>query len=181
MWPWGHVAVGYLVFLAYGGLTGLDWRENHLLPATVAVLATQVPDVVDKPLAWWFHALPSGRSLGHSLFAVVCVSLAFWYVTRRYDREALAIPFSLGYLSHLFADGYGQLFAGHWRRVSYFFYPFTSAPTYPDSGGFAAHVAGLHLSASMELQLGLDVVAVALFCGIEYRLRRRGVARPWPW
>ena len=65
MWPWGHLAVGYLV---YSGLS--RWRFGRL-PGSVATLAvalgTQLPDLVDKPLAWTVNVLASGRSLAHSL------------------------------------------------------------------------------------------------------------------
>ena len=64
MWPWGHVALGYLFYSLY-----VHWRHDRppSAPAAIAVgVGTLLPDVIDKPLAWWAAVLPNGRSLAHS-------------------------------------------------------------------------------------------------------------------
>ncbi|MFB6252114.1 MAG: metal-dependent hydrolase, partial [Halobellus sp.] len=98
MLPWGHLAVGYLLY-TFG---------THLLqrsaPAGQAVLllavGTQLPDLVDKPLNWWLDIF-DGRAIGHSMFAAVVISILFFSVMRRYDREDLAVALSVGLVSHL--------------------------------------------------------------------------------
>jgi len=171
MWPWGHLAVGYLGFLAYTQLTARDWQANHLAGAMVAIVATQLPDLIDKPLAWSFHLLPSGRSLAHSLFAVAFFSVVFWWGVRKYDRGYLTVPFFIGYLSHPIADGWTHLLAGSWSKVTYFLYPLTPAPVYENEGGFISHFASMHFSPYMWVQIGLAFVAIGLFVLIESRAR----------
>ena len=64
MWPWGHAAVGYLLLSGSDRLVGQ--RPTAITTLTV-LLASQLPDLVDKPLAWYVVVLPNGRSLAHSL------------------------------------------------------------------------------------------------------------------
>jgi hypothetical protein len=49
MWPWGHLAVGYLLS------AGAAYLRDHSSPRGLAVVAlaagTQLPDLLDKPLA----------------------------------------------------------------------------------------------------------------------------------
>jgi len=66
MWPWGHLAVGYLLW-------SVLVRDRRFRPPTGAetlllAVGTQFPDAVDKPLAWSLGVLPNGRSLAHSVF-----------------------------------------------------------------------------------------------------------------
>jgi membrane-bound metal-dependent hydrolase YbcI (DUF457 family) len=102
MWPWEHLAFGYLLY----SLSVRSWRRRP--PVTLGVLtlvfATQFPDLVDKPLAWVFHVLPSGLSLAHSLLfavpATVLVLLVAWW--RNVSHVGFA--FAIGYFSHLLGD-----------------------------------------------------------------------------
>jgi hypothetical protein len=72
MWPWGHLALGYLLYSPFA-------RARFGRPPTdratlLLAFGTQLPDLVDKPLAWRLDVLPAGRTLGHSLLSVVAVS-----------------------------------------------------------------------------------------------------------
>mgnify|MGYP000568357160 CR=1 FL=1 len=98
MWPWEHVAVAYL---GYSLFTRVAYRRSPRGDAVLAVaVAALLPDLVDKPLAWGLHVLPSGRSLAHSLlFAASAVSLSAFVTGRR-----VAIAFALGYSFHLGGD-----------------------------------------------------------------------------
>lgn len=102
MYPWEHAAVAYLLYSGYA-----RWRDEAP-PAGWAVLvvlvASQFPDLLDKPLAWQFGLLPSGRSLAHSVFVAVSLVLVVSVLARRRDRAPLGIAFGLGYLSHLATD-----------------------------------------------------------------------------
>ncbi|QLG29796.1 metal-dependent hydrolase (plasmid) [Halorarum halophilum] len=101
MWPWEHLAVGYLLYSLLAHLAG---RTPRTLPVLALVLATQMPDLIDKPLAWGFGVLPSGRSMAHSFLfaapAILGVSAAG--LLARAPRVGPA--FALGYLSHLGGD-----------------------------------------------------------------------------
>lgn len=101
MWPWGHAAVGYLFYSLF-----TRWR-NHHVPQGYAVwglaIGTQFPDLVDKPLAYWVHAIPEGRAFAHSLlFAVPLCAGILWY--RRADGQCVSIAFTLGSGLHLLSD-----------------------------------------------------------------------------
>lgn len=102
MWPWAHLAVGYLLYS--GAIRALEDRPPAGAPAIAVAVGTQLPDLVDKPFGWTLSILPNGRSMGHSLlFAAVAIGLAY-FVARRYDREDVAAAFGVGHLSHVFAD-----------------------------------------------------------------------------
>ncbi|HET7325515.1 MAG TPA: metal-dependent hydrolase, partial [Halococcus sp.] len=110
MWPWGHLAVGYLLYSAFARRR-FDRPPDDAAALCVAV-GTQFPDIVDKPLAWTFHLLPSGRSFAHSLLtaAIVC-GVVGWYAHRR-EQPHVATAFAVGYVSHLFTDALSPLLGG---------------------------------------------------------------------
>ncbi|HET9200424.1 MAG TPA: metal-dependent hydrolase [Dehalococcoidia bacterium] len=88
MLPLGHVAVA----LAASDLIGGDTR--------VAVLSSQLPDLVDKPMAWIFNTTDSSRYVAHTLLATTaCLIAASVAGGRPVARGVLA-----GYLTHLAAD-----------------------------------------------------------------------------
>lgn len=102
MWPWEHLAVGYILYSAYS-----RFRHDQSpsgAAAVVAVVASQLPDLIDKPLAWGLSVLPGGRTLGHSLLFGVPALFAFWLLVRRYDRPQLAGAAAIAYLSHIVTD-----------------------------------------------------------------------------
>lgn len=102
MWPWGHLAFGYVLYSIYTHL----WNRKAPSGRLVLVLAfsTQLPDLVDKPLSWTFDIFPSGYSIAHSIFVAIPVTIgllgATWYI----NRSEIGIAFGIGYGSHLFSD-----------------------------------------------------------------------------
>jgi len=161
MWPWGHLAVGYLL---YAGFTRWRFDRSPQGGATLAVLfGTQFPDLVDKPLAWTFHLLPSGRSLAHSLLTATLVCVLVWLFVRWHGHSILGTGFAIGYVSHLFADALSPVLAGEYRYVSYLGWPVLDQPSYDTSMGFAAQFAGISLTPLFVLQLVLGAFAIALW------------------
>ena len=133
MYPWGHLAVGYLCYSI-----AVRLRSNRP-PEGVAVLAlavgTQLPDLVDKPLSWSFNVLPSGRSLGHSiLFATLC-GISVWYVGQRYSRRTEAGALFGSHLLHVIADMIPHVITGHWAKLSSLLWPLLPAYQYPGESG----------------------------------------------
>lgn len=161
MWPWGHLAVGYLCysFLSRG------WFDRPPgSGATLAVLVgTQFPDLVDKPLAWSFHLLPSGRSLAHSLLTASVVCLLVGAYLRRHDRPLLGLAFAVGYVSHLFADAILSLLEGQYRYVSYLGWPLLELPPVDPGIGFVERFASMEFTAFMLAQFVLVGLALALW------------------
>jgi|APHM01.1.fsa_nt_gi Predicted membrane-bound metal-dependent hydrolase (DUF457). len=101
MWPWAHAGVGYLAY-------SLGWTQGRRHPSGISVLvlgvATQFPDLIDKPFAWTVPLLPGGRSLAHSLLVAVPLVACVLVYARYRERAELGAVFGIGYLSHLFAD-----------------------------------------------------------------------------
>ena len=185
MWPWGHLAVGYLAYAF-----AVD-RRLRRPPGAVAVVvvsaATQLPDVVDKTLAWNLGVLPHGRSLAHSvLIATVAIAVVGAYLRSRGHGE-LALAFGLGYYSHLVADSYQAAVTGRWADLGFLAWPLVQSPesTGPDSvvarfATLASELAAGDVSAFLAFEFALVLLAVALWAshgfpglGVLRRVRPR--------
>lgn len=141
MWPWEHAAIGYIAY-------SLLCRLRGEVPSDGAVIAllvgTQLPDLIDKPLAWEFGLLPSGRTLAHSLLFAVPVCLVVYLVARRSDRRQVGVAFGLGYLLHLPADVLAQPLYGAPLSLNFLLWPaLPVAPSPPLELGCPLTVPGL--------------------------------------
>ncbi|WP_436903317.1 metal-dependent hydrolase [Halovenus halobia] len=102
MWPIGHASAAYLLY-ALSTRSRQDESPGHA--ATVVVgFAALVPDLIDKPLAWYLGVLPGGRTLAHSLFFLVPLSALVYLVARRNGVEEYGVAFSIGVISHTLLD-----------------------------------------------------------------------------
>lgn len=137
MRPLEHFALAALPVTAY---TLVRYQR---LPAGYEVLillvATQLPDIIDKPLAWTVGFLPSGRMLAHSI-VVSGPALAIVYLLGIYlGKSEYTGLFAGAYLLHLAGDFYPIL----WLGRSYYFFPnlfWPALPANPDPNpSFAAH------------------------------------------
>ncbi|SEL38624.1 metal-dependent hydrolase [Haloferax larsenii] len=165
MWPWGHLAVGYLLYSpAVRAKTG---RAPEGVAAIALALGTQFPDLFDKPLAWYLDVLPHGRSLMHSVFALVVVSLVVIRLGRRYESPAGA-AFAVGHASHLAGDALRPLLAGDWANLTFLAWPLLPVPlaTIEDTS-LVALLTRLTLSSAAfgEILLGLSVVLLWVLDG----------------
>ena len=131
MFPWTHAAFGYLLFVALVGVWAALGRRGRTsrLELLAVVVATQLPDIVDKPLAWWFGVLPSGRSLAHSLFLAVPLAFVVLAVAWYRGHPAVGLAFGVGYASHLFGDVYVALY--YWRPEEFSFLLWPVLAPYP--------------------------------------------------
>jgi membrane-bound metal-dependent hydrolase YbcI (DUF457 family) len=102
VWPWEHLAFGYLLWSLWLWARGRSHPSD--LEALVLVFATQLPDLVDKPLAWQLGVLPGGRSLMHSLLIALPVVTLVLAVTYRRGALSIGVAFTIGYLSHILGD-----------------------------------------------------------------------------
>lgn len=122
MWPWEHLAVGYLF---YSLLTRVrTGSPPGWMAAFALAFGTQFPDLIDKPLAWEFGILPSGTSLAHSLFVALPVSALAVIFTRRRGSPCLGIAFAVGYLLHLPGDVLYPVLYGEGLWTEFLFWPF---------------------------------------------------------
>ena len=137
MLPLGHLAVALLPVTLY------TLVRNRRFPSGIVtlliVIGTQLPDMIDKPLAWSFSVLPSGRMFAHSLVVCLPALAVLTVAAHRRGRGRLSLLFSAAYLSHLAGDFYLILFRG----TDYYFFPNLFWPLLtanPDRApSFAAH------------------------------------------
>ena len=161
MWPWGHLAVGYLSYRLW---RLVDVGRGPGERETVAVaIGTQFPDLVDKPLAWSLGVLPHGRSLAHSLLTAVAVAALVGYALRRRNYDAEATAFTVGYASHLAADAIAPALGGEFRELGYLLWPVVPALEYGTTPSFASQFGSLTLSPFLAAELALTVLAAALW------------------
>lgn len=109
MFPLGHLAFGYLCYFGYTQVRSrisLTRREVFVL-----AIATQTPDVIDKPLTA-IGFLHSGRSLAHSLVTWALLSAILIAIAFLMDSWWCAQPFIIGYLSHIVGDAIPSLISG---------------------------------------------------------------------
>ena len=164
MYPLGHLAAGYV---AYSLVTKFTTRRSPGEGEVLAVLfGTQFPDLVDKPLAWWFHLLPSGRTLAHSVYVTAAVLIVVGYVAIRLDREPLAQAFGFGYVSHLVGDSVYALDALdtlNTDAISFLAWPLTNPIVYVVDWHAGPYLQATALTPTFGWELVFGTVVCALW------------------
>lgn len=135
MWPWEHLAVGYLLFSLGARTLGRDPPED--VEVVVLAVATQLPDLIDKPLSWGFGVFPTGHAVAHSAFVAIPVGVAVLVAAKRVGRFRLAVVFDVGYWSHLAADVLDPLRSGGTPVVSRVLWPFANNTGYETDYGLS--------------------------------------------
>ncbi len=156
MFPWTHAAFGYALLLVLAVALSRRVSRAELL---AVVVGTQLPDLVDKPLAWWFNVLPSGRSLAHSLVVAVPLLVLVLAVAWYRSHPAVGAAFALGYASHLLGDTYVELLYWRTEDLSFLLYPFLPAYPYDDGIGFGEFLSAIEVTTPLLLGLAVAVVA----------------------
>ncbi|QLG29741.1 metal-dependent hydrolase (plasmid) [Halorarum halophilum] len=135
MWPWEHLAFGYLLYSAW---THVAWRRSPRgAEALVLALATQFPDLVDKPLSWGLGLFPQGYAIGHSVLFAVPAAAVVAAVALRHDRPDVGVAFAAGYVSHLAADVLSPALKGQGLGFERVLWPFVTFEGYESDVGFA--------------------------------------------
>lgn len=158
MWPWGHLALGYLLYSLY-------YRFNRVrLPpgpeALLLALGTQAPDLVDKPFAWTVSILPSGRSLSHSVLIAALVLSALVILADRYDRRNLGLAFGSGYAIHLVGDALYPLFRLDFEHLTFLAWPLLPLPSYDEDHGIIEYILAADLTPEVAFETLLFAVAI---------------------
>ncbi|SEV90743.1 metal-dependent hydrolase [Halobacterium jilantaiense] len=170
MWPWEHVAVGYL---AYSACSRLVWGEPPSTRGALVVgVAAVAPDLVDKPLAWILDVLPAGKSLAHSLFALLpLAAVATALGVRRGSLRGTA-AFVVGWAGHLAGDVLYPLAVRGDLRAGFLFWPLVPVGGGADGalphvrellGSFAAFLSTPRGAVYLAAELGLLAVALAVW------------------
>ena len=161
MWPWGHLAVGYLIYSLYAHFRYR--RPPRGSEAILVAFGSLLPDIIDKPLTWTFHVLPSSRSLGHSLFTASFIIFLAYTLERRSGHIYGAGAFAIGYLSHLVADGYLEFISGEYRYLTYLVYPILPPPKYGIEPSWLAHIRDFKLTGYTEGEIAIAAFVVLLW------------------
>lgn len=162
MWPWAHAALGYLAYTLY--LRGRFDARPVGMPVVALGLGTQLPDLIDKTLAWYVGVLPYGRSLAHSILAGSLIMLLVVALFRARGADRSATAFAIGYASHLFGDAFGSLVYQSWPDLAFLVWPVLPIP---DEGsemiGILTHLRNIEGSPLFLFGLGLTAVGLALW------------------
>ena len=160
MYPWGHLALGYLFYSVASRVTRGTSPDGRTVVSLA--LGTQFPDLVDKPLAWTFGVLPSGRTLAHSVFTTAVVIGVVLYLTRQ-RHSAAGSAFSFGYASHLLGDVIEPLLAGTYSGMEFLFWPLLG-PVAPDlRPSFVEHFLSLEFPALLLEEFHLVVLLLLVW------------------
>jgi hypothetical protein len=155
MWPWGHLAVGYLLYTVFVHLR--NQRPPTDRAAIALAVGTQFPDLVDKPLAWSLGVLPNGRSLTHSLITAFLLIALLELLARRRGYGSIATSFAVGYLSHLLSDALYPVLSGDYYSVGFLAWPVLAPIEYETEPSFIAHLTQLSIDSSAAFEIGLGI------------------------
>lgn len=158
MWPWGHAAVGYLLYSSALRVLGREPPTDRA--ALTVLLATQLPDLVDKPLSWGLGVFPTGYALGHSVFVAVPVGALVLALGVRSDRYQLSAAFVVGYWSHLATDVLDPLRRGESPILNRVLWPVVTDTPYEEELGLARGMA--YLEAFVRSAASMDPLSLLL-------------------
>lgn len=162
MYPIEHLIVAVVPVIGY--VLVRDRRLPQVRLLGVVFVASQLPDLVDKPLAHQLRLLPSGRVFVHSLpIAVPIVCLVGWYA-RRTGRPRAGGAFAFAYLSHVVADNRRALSPPDPTLPADVLWPFRPATPRP----VVPHWAGAE-SINVRLWGAFSAVVLAVSAYYAYR------------
>lgn len=161
MWPLGHAAVAYLCYAGFGRTR--DVGSPSELVVLALLVGSQVPDLIDKPLAWYLGVLPTGRSLAHSLVVIGPLIGLAYFVASRNGHAEYGIAAGVGMGSHLLADTFPAL----WGEAdpAMLVWPLLPLEPYPDG---APSIAGL-LADSLGEPYFIAEFVLAAFAVVVWR------------
>jgi membrane-bound metal-dependent hydrolase YbcI (DUF457 family) len=173
--PFAHflIVIGPLVCYSY--LRERRLPSRHLFG--LAFLASQFPDLVDKPLAHQFGLIPSGRVFMHSVPTALPLWLLVGVYAWRTERRRAGTVFMLGHLSHLLADHHNAFFGSSPRLPTELLWPLVSVPRRPLRPGWAGPGSINVRLWTLFSALVLAVTTYYLVRDVRTQVRRRRATR----
>jgi membrane-bound metal-dependent hydrolase YbcI (DUF457 family) len=168
MWPPGHLAAGYLLATGWHRWRAAGFARGRTLQ--LCLLASLLPDIVDKTLAWGLGVLPGGRTLTHSLLCIVPLCALVLVVARHAGRVDLGAALSLGLLSHPLLDALPALWEPD-TSARHLLWPVLPVETVERSPPTEATVQELLVSRLATPWLLVELAVVAVAVGLWYRAR----------
>ena len=169
MWPLGHVAIGFLAYLAVHRARNREDIDE--IAVLLAVIGSLAPDIIDKPLAWHLGVLPTGRTLAHSLLVIVPVCLVAYVLASRSGHPEWGVGLTVGALSHLIVDALPVLWDPE-ASGSFLLWPVWSVEEYQDGAPTVTALLVEQLGDPYFL-IEFPLFAIAVVCW--YRLGMPGV------
>lgn len=161
MWPWEHLAVGYLCYSL--GARALGRTPPSDAAAAVVAVAALLPDLVDKPLSWGLGWFPSGYAVGHSALVAAPLGAGLLLAGYRRGRPALAVAAVVGYWSHLLADVFDPLRRGEPPLPGRVLWPVSDPAPYGTDYGLGRGVVYLdRLAATLAAAPPADLLSYLL-------------------
>lgn len=163
MWPWGHAAFGY-VLLSLGSRAAGRGPPTGLA-AVVLLLATQLPDLVDKTLSWGLGLFPAGYSVAHSVFVAVPLGLLGLALALRRGHPDAGVALVVGWWSHLLGDVAMAMISGYETDFERVLWPLVTLPEYAVERGLLER-ASYYLAAFLrELTTEQQFTLLAVYFG----------------
>lgn len=161
MWPWGHVAVAYLIYSVF---VRRQYRQlPDSVPAFALLIGSQLPDLIDKPLSWSFGVLPGGRTLAHSVFFAALVLPALLAIAAHYEYLRAGVALCIGHVTHLLADLPPSFFTGEFGGATFLFWPVLDQPDYAEPESLLAGFLRYSMGTYEWFQLALFGFAVVVW------------------
>ena len=147
-----------------------DSRARHQSGAVRGLLvASQLPELVEKSLAWQGGLLSSGRALAHLVVVAAPLALAVLGLVRRRNRPPLSVAVAGGVLSQLATDAV-PLSPGGSTRLDSVLWPVVIYESSVDAAaadsGTAAHTGDILIGASPSLVAGAPTLEVGVRLGL---------------
>lgn len=170
--PIKHVILSLLPVVCYSILRYRTVPSGVVV--SVAVFAGLFADLIDKPLAWQFGLIPSGRMFAHSIVLSIPMLVVVLAVAAHTDRLFFGLVFAWGHLSHIATDFSSVLVRGtdsYW--FPNLFWPVLSAN--PDrTVGYGNNLPVVDPTLLFELVLLAAIFGyIVVDIGSEFRARRR--------
>ncbi len=170
MWPWEHLAFGYLLYSAAS--RAVDGRPPRGEAVLVLAVATQVPDLFDKTFSWVLPVFEAGYAAGHSVLVVGPLLVAAGAIAVHRGQRAMRLTgaYAVGHCSHLLGDVVYPLLQGKRLAVERLFWPVSTFEATAGHVGVVDRVLSYFLRYAGQVRRlepdALFVVQVGLVLGV---------------